>query len=94
MWVCSCNVISDTQFRAAVEAKEAEISATPSIKKAVGIVYHGARSMQDEDKKPHYRKPCRSCFMAVAEMIQEKGHFPDQVMKPCERNCNGCKLEA
>lgn len=92
MWVCSCNVISDTQFKTAVDAKKEEISATPSIKKAVGIVYHAARTMQEEEKRPLFRKPCRSCFNTVASYIQQAGHFPNEGMNPCGRDCGGCSL--
>ena len=89
---CSCNVISDKQFKAAVAEKREQISRAASLKKAVSIVYHAARMLQEEEKRPHFRKPCRTCFNGVAAHIQEAGHFTDQRLSPCGRNCNDCSL--
>lgn len=94
---CSCNVISDKHFKKAIEDNRERLT-EGSAKKAVGIVYHNARLLRDAEKHVIFRKPCRTCFQAVAQHIRDAGipleidaaFLERQEPERCRSACGGC----
>lgn len=71
---CSCQVLTTRDFNDAIAAHAADIEAAGSIKRAVGVVYNGARERKDHTA----HKACTTCLPSLAQRIQEAGFYTNE----------------